>query len=147
MKTLRILFAAVVTVGFAAALAESTVTQAPLSWKQVAVGDGESLYLELCAVCHGTAGKGDGPAAPALSRPTPDLTGLAAGNGGVFPREAVEETIAGEDRVVAHGTLEMPIWGNEFAELRPDWKGFRRDGFARQRIYNLTSYLETLQVQ
>ncbi len=103
--------------------------------------------MELCAVCHGAGGKGDGPAAAALNQAVPDLTMVAAHSGGVFPHEDVERAITGETRVVAHGTLEMPIWGTVFADVRPDWKGFRREGFARQRIYNLTSHLETLQTQ
>ncbi len=103
--------------------------------------------MELCAVCHGAGGKGDGPAAAALNQAVPDLTMVAAHSGGVFPHEDVERAITGETRVVAHVTLEMPIWGTVFADVRPDWKGFRREGFARQRIYNLTSHLETLQTQ
>ena len=46
---------------------------------------GGELYGELCAVCHGKSGKGDGPAAGALKKSTPDLTVLASNNGGIFP--------------------------------------------------------------
>ena len=38
---------------------------------------GEELYVRHCASCHGATGKGDGPVAPSLTRPTPDLTVLA----------------------------------------------------------------------
>ena len=41
------------------------VVQVPISWHQAAMSDGEQLYTELCAVCHGVEGVGDGPAAKA----------------------------------------------------------------------------------
>jgi len=123
------------------------IKQVPLTWQQAAITDGGALYLELCAVCHGKGGTGDGPAAVALEKAVPDLTGLATNNDGEFPREKVVEAIAGESRVVSHGTLDMPIWGQAFEDLRPDMKPSRRQAFARLRIYNLTEYLSTIQVE
>ena len=128
-------------------LAQPEVREAPLTWQQAALSDGEALYLELCAVCHGTGGAGDGPAAEAMAKPVTDLTALAARNGGVFPRDEVQASITGESRVVAHGTGDMPVWGARFEEIRPDWKQHRRQALARQRIYNLTLYIETLQAK
>lgn len=82
-----------------------------------------------------------------MSKSTPDLTILAARNEGKFPREAVEDSITGKSRVVSHGTIDMPIWGQVFEDAaRSDWKAFRRERQAKQRIYNLTEYLATLQV-
>src|ERR1039458_5063223 len=48
--------------------------QAPTTVKKVPVHPttsvaGKDLYREYCAVCHGTTGKGDGPAASALKVP------------------------------------------------------------------------------
>ncbi len=90
---------------------------------------------------------GNGPASPALAAPAPDLTQLAIHNGGVFPADQVRETIAGDKRVVAHGTLEMPVWGRALKDLRPDHKMAQREGFARLRIYDLTMYIESIQVR
>jgi hypothetical protein len=42
------------------------------------------------------------------------LTVLAKNNNGVFPTNAVYETIDGSKTVPAHGTREMPIWGERF---------------------------------
>lgn len=128
-------------------LAQPEVREAPLTWQQAALTDGEALYMELCAVCHGASGKGDGPAAAAMASPVTDLTALAAHNDGVFPRDEVQASITGESRVVAHGTGDMPVWGARFEEVRPDWKQHRRQALARQRIYNLTLYIETLQAK
>lgn len=148
MKKLPVLFGIIIAIVFAGStFAEVNVKEAPLTWQQAALTDGEELYVELCAVCHGIGAKGDGPAAPAMSKPVPDLTSLAARNEGVLPREAIENSIAGESRVISHGTIEMPIWGPIFEKPRPDWKVFRREGAVKQRIYNLTEYLATLQVE
>ena len=127
------------------AFGEVEIREAPLTWKQAALTDGAELYTELCAVCHGAAGNGDGPAAAALVKPVADLTLLAANNNGVFPGKRVENSIVGKDRVIAHGTIDMPIWGSQFEELRPDWKQHRRRALARQRVYNLVLHLESLQ--
>ena len=147
MKPLVILFGFFVVF----AMADLPETQveletAPLSWKQAALSDGGELYTELCAVCHGNGGKGDGPAAPALKKGVPDLTVLASHNLGVFPRDAVEKTITGQSRVVSHGSIDMPIWGKTFSNALPGEKLFVREGLARQRVYNLTAHLESLQV-
>jgi mono/diheme cytochrome c family protein len=42
-----------------------------------AAEDGKALYDKSCASCHGTAGKGDGPAAKAFKSIPTDLSALA----------------------------------------------------------------------
>lgn len=123
------------------------VKQVPLTWKQASLSDGGQLYVELCAVCHGKTGMGDGPAASALKKPVPDLTKLASRHKGEFPRQQVEDAITGRARVASHGTADMPMWGRAFEDVRPDWKPARRKGFASQRVYNLTEYLSTIQAE
>ncbi len=121
------------------------VVQVPLTWHHAAGGDGEALYMELCAVCHGADGTGNGPAAKALNKPVPDLTLIRLHGDGTFPRSSIEKTIRGEGEITAHGTLDMPIWGRAFTDARPDHKPGRRWALAEQRIHNLTAYLETIQ--
>lgn len=71
---------------------------------------GAALFLDNCAVCHGIEARGDGPMQMVLSVAPPDLTGLAAGNGGVFPLERVLLRIEGTDPLLAHGGP-MPLYG------------------------------------
>ncbi len=123
------------------------VQEAPITWEQAAMQDGKQLYMELCAVCHGMDAKGNGPAAKALAKPAPDLTQLAMANGGEFPAMEVQKSIAGQDMVVAHGTVEMPMWGKAFEDVRLDRKPGARWGLARLRILALTEYIESLQVK
>jgi len=126
---------------------ESAIERAPLTTKQAALSDGEALFAELCAVCHGVAGKGDGPAAPALAVKLSDLTMLAARNNAEFPEQRIEKVITGDEQITAHGTLEMPVWGRAFEDARISWKPGLRSVFARSRIAYLTEYLRDIQVQ
>jgi mono/diheme cytochrome c family protein len=47
-----------------------------LSLTEENLSNGEKLYAENCASCHGTTGKGDGEAAKDLNPPPVDLTGM-----------------------------------------------------------------------
>lgn len=123
------------------------VEKEPLKFEQVMTSDGDALYAELCAVCHGATGKGGGPAATALAIEVPDLTALAAGNDGVYPAGRVEKAITGEWTTSAHGSREMPMWGRAFSDVRPERGPAPGRNFAKLRIRNLTKYIETLQVK
>lgn len=102
---------------------------------------GADLYTAYCAVCHGRSGDGKGPAAAAFKTPPTDLTLLARQSGGKYPKLKVLRMIGGEDREVpaAHGSPDMPIWGDVFAKLHSSDPALR--------ISNLVGYLETLQVK
>lgn len=127
--------------------AEVELNQEFLTASQARMTHGQELYEELCAVCHGHAGKGDGPAVPALAQVPSDLSVLAAHNDNVFPREALEQFIYGKNRIEAHGTLDMPIWGRAFEYTKPDLNRVRRINFAQHRIHNIVSYIESFQVE
>lgn len=75
---------------------------------------GKAEFQASCASCHGTDGKGKGPVSGQLKVEPSDLTVLARNNNGVFPTNAVYETIYGSKTIPAHGTREMPIWGERF---------------------------------
>jgi mono/diheme cytochrome c family protein len=75
---------------------------------------GKSEFQSSCASCHGADAKGKGPVSDQLKVPPRDLTMLAKNNNGVFPTDAVYETIDGLKTIPAHGTREMPIWGERF---------------------------------
>ena len=106
---------------------------------------GAELFARHCASCHGAAATGDGPLAPLLMVPVPDLTGLAARNDGVFPMLEVVHTIDGRVGRKAHGGP-MPVWGTVFME--PPQFGLGLDGSvleAQGRIMALTLWLESIQ--
>lgn len=104
--------------------------------------EGKALYNELCAVCHGAGGKGDGPAAAALTMMPTNLTRLAKQEGGKFPFEAVRRYIQGADEVTAHGNREMPIWGQVFRSMGSVDTARSQ---AELRTHNLVKYIESIQ--
>src|SRR5215831_17444175 len=78
---------------------------------------GQDLFREYCAVCHGTNAKGEGPAAAALRAKPANLTQIARRNGNKYPEVKVQRIINGEDEVTAHGSRDMPVWGEIFRHM------------------------------
>jgi len=77
-----------------------------LIWPALAASpEAAEAYRERCAVCHGTDGRGRGPAAAALKHAPTDLTTLARRNGGKFPVSVVAAKISDP------ADTEMPEWG------------------------------------
>ena len=103
---------------------------------------GQEMFNTYCATCHGKAGKGDGPAAPALKKAPANLSELTQRNSGKFPELKVYSTIKGDLEMPAHGSREMPIWGALFQSI-----SHGNEGEVQMRIANLTSYVQTLQVK
>ena len=101
---------------------------------------GDNLYQAYCASCHGADAKGKGPMAAWLKVPTPDLTRIAARNGGKFSLERVDRIISGEETLPSgHGTRLMPVWGPVFSQVTRD------QDLGRVRIDNLARYLRDIQ--
>ncbi len=100
-----------------------------------------------CASCHGDDGKGGGPASFALSVPPPDLTALSRGNNGLFPRERILALIDGREEVAAHGSREMPVWGEWFKMEATEGLGGAEgpESSVQRRVVNLVDYLESVQ--
>jgi mono/diheme cytochrome c family protein len=145
MKLLHIAFGITAMTFASNTFGQVEIQKRPLSWEQARLTEGEDLYIALCASCHGKSAKGDGPVSTVLNKKVPDLTLLAAVNDGEYPFKEVDAAITGKSRIVAHGTIEMPIWGAALEGVRPDWKMFRREALAKQRIHNITEYLSTIQ--
>lgn len=104
-----------------------------------ALGGGQ-LFAAYCAACHGSDGRGGGPLSTSLRREPPDLTLFATRNGNVFPEQRVRQMISGVD-MAAHGTREMPVWGDAFKRT----SGGLTDAAVAARIEALAAYLSTIQ--
>lgn len=102
--------------------------------------DGQQLFAHYCAVCHGKDAKGTGPAADALKKAPADLTQITRKNGGKFPELHVMRVIKGDDVVGAHGSRDMPIWGELFKSLRS-----KED--TELRVNALMKYIEQIQAK
>ncbi|HEY4379955.1 MAG TPA: c-type cytochrome [Acidobacteriaceae bacterium] len=113
--------------------------------KPTLASDGHQMFTTYCAVCHGVDGRGSGPAASALKAKPVDLTLLSHQNGDVFPSKTVTSVLRFGVETPAHGSTEMPIWGELMRNLSPDKRNSSM--IVQQRIDNLASYLKTIQVQ
>lgn len=100
--------------------------------------DAKEMFSSYCAACHGPDGKGNGPAAKALSKAPADLTKISARNNGTFPGVRVRRYIEGSDEIAAHGTRDMPMWGTLFRKMGSS-------DAAELRIESLAKHLESIQ--
>lgn len=109
---------------------------------------GESEYRLHCAACHGLTGRGDGPVGQILKTPAPNLALITQRNGGKYPVQKIYEIIEGSSVVAAHGTRDMPLWGDRYRKesdpQTPDQTTLASDQ-AQQRILSLVYYLGTMQ--
>lgn len=108
----------------------------------VSPSSGKEMFNSYCAVCHGTDGKGAGPAASALKVPPADLTALAQKNGGKYPAAHVSAVLHGEAGPASHGNKDMPVWGPLFFNISQG-----HEGQVQQRVANLVTYIEHLQAK
>jgi mono/diheme cytochrome c family protein len=147
IKKLILMFIALVVCACTVAAQDQTQGQPEKTIKHVPIQStspvsGKEMYTTYCAVCHGTDGKGGGPAASALKVPPTDLTLLSKNNGGKYPALKVTSAIHGESALPAHGSKEMPVWGALFFNMSGG-----HQGEVQQRVANLTKYIEGLQAK
>ncbi len=128
----------------------SMIGSAPLGVAAQGYEIGQREYLNSCAQCHGAAGKGDGVIAGYLTQAVPDITTLQRDNGGVFPFARLFDVVSGTAEVGAHGTGDMPAWGDRYSAIAPQMLGEMNapadtEAFVRGRILALLEYISTLQ--
>ncbi len=104
---------------------------------------GAETYQQYCTACHGLSGKGDGPAAPSLIVHPADLTRIAERRGGVFPSGEIAKYIDGRFDVTAHGTREMPVWGEHLGAGIPE--AGLAEAIVRGKVATLVEYLKSIQ--
>lgn len=104
------------------------------------VPSGKQTYREYCAVCHGSDGKGNGPAASSMRKQPPILTTIAKRHGGKFPEEYVKNVLQFGPGLSAHGASEMPVWGPIFRYVEN-----YNEAAVRRRIKNLCDFLKSIQ--
>lgn len=110
------------------------------------ISQGAKTYYRFCSVCHGEDAKGDGTFSENIKVPPPSLTQLSKNNNGVFPWVDLYAVIDGTDITKAHGTKEMPIWGELF-DLN-QWSSSNIENantIVHGRIFELLMYLHSIQ--
>ncbi|MCP4202180.1 MAG: cytochrome c [bacterium] len=109
---------------------------------------GRVTFNRYCASCHGEKADGTGPVARMLKVAPKDLRMLTIENDGEYPGEELAEYVDGRKEVRAHGSRDMPVWGEVFqtslvaSPASPDEAGEDR---AARKIRELVLYVETIQ--
>ncbi len=68
--------------------------------------EGQKLFMQYCATCHGADAKGNGPTAKVLKKAPADLTKIEKVDG-KFPKIRVQRIISGDDAMDSHGSRDM----------------------------------------
>ncbi len=128
------------------AVAAEVVTQeAPAAGLERQLGAED--FRIYCATCHGIDGKGKGPVAEYMTLPPRDLTQLARRAGGKFPADLMARVIDGRAEVKAHGSRDMPVWGDYFGAEKPKASRTVKEAEVQARIGALVTYLESIQAK
>ncbi len=140
---------AAATLAVCAAFSQTPAIQSPAPASKVTIPvtktspiSGKEMYVSYCAPCHGTDGKGAGPAAGALKTPPTDLTVLAKNNGGKYPGQHIVTVLQFGSEMPSHGSAKMPVWGPILGRMNSTNLQDKQ-----MRISNLSRYLETIQVK
>jgi|SRR5271169_34717 len=146
MRVMKFITLAVILVAISA-FAVGQQAQTPPTVKHVPItnappNSGKEMFNSYCAVCHGTDGKGNGPAASAMKTTPTDLTALATKSGGKYPSAHVAAVIRGQGTMPSHGNQDMPVWGPLFSSISQG-----HEAQVQQRTANLVEYIETLQAK
>jgi hypothetical protein len=125
--------------------AKKTIKKVPIT--QTSAASGQEMFNSYCAACHGTSGKGDGPAASEFKTPPTNLTIICPKSQcGKFPDGYIAQVIGtGAQNAKAHGSKDMPVWGPLFGSLNRT--SSTKSAQVQLRINNLSEYIESLQVK
>lgn len=136
--TRKLMATLVLSLGMVLAVYSFSTTQTVMAEKgDKKTAEGQKLFMQYCATCHGADAKGSGPTAKVLKKAPADLTKIEKVDG-KFPKLRVQRIISGDDAMDSHGSREMPVWGTVLRQKAGH-------GFAQLEIYNLTNYLESIQ--
>ena len=124
-----------------------------LSLPVLVVGEMDSIgkleFQKNCAACHGMDGTGrNAPFLDFMKKSPPDLTMIAKRNGGTYPYKQVFTLIQDPAGNRAHGSADMPVWGERYGMEVNEQYGSLAPRFAKEveaRILELVFYLASIQ--
>ena len=103
---------------------------------------GRMIFSSICVSCHGKDARGGGPVAASLKTKPANLRLIARRRNGAFPHDEIGQYIDGRKAPLAHGTREMPVWGDTLATAAPEPE---REQRRKLHIEEVVAYLKTLQ--
>jgi hypothetical protein len=131
---------AIVMILIAASFYMSSAAMAQASDEVV---QGRIYYMRYCAACHDDKADGNGPVSKVLSSHPADLRLLSEKYGSPLPADRVIRYIDGRDVVVAHGSREMPVWGESFYQ---SGGGAEHERQVRGILSYIVGYLRSIQI-
>jgi mono/diheme cytochrome c family protein len=147
LSNFRSVFASILALSFTCGFASGAGAQE----EDYTVTLGKSEFGKRCAVCHGVEGAGDGPVAELLQQPPANLREISKRNNGKFPILDVYQAIDGRRGLRAHGTQEMPLWGDYYNRDAGERLRVPHDvnyeEIVHGRILALVYYIQSLQVE
>lgn len=136
---LRYLFSLSLILGLFVALSSCEQAPPPNS-KPAQIKRGQALFQKYCFSCHGN--HGDGIVADTLKTKPLDLTKIVKRrNMQTFPIKEIARYIDGRNDVKAHGSREMPVWGEDLKLL----ENIDSEDQLRGKMGELISYLMSIQ--
>lgn len=105
---------------------------------------GQKLYLQHCAACHGIKGDGHGPLQHELATPPTDLRLLSQRYGKPLPETQIARFMDGRADVKAHGPRDMPVWGEEIWQY-PEGTG--NPDQVSDSVAQIIHYLNSIQIE
>jgi mono/diheme cytochrome c family protein len=102
--------------------------------------EGQAIFLQYCASCHGPKGEGNGPLAQTLTTPPANLRLLSQRFGNPLPQDLIARFIDGRADVKAHGPRDMPVWGERFYP-----ESHANEAEVKKRIVKLVAFLQSIQ--
>jgi cytochrome c553 len=108
--------------------------------------DGATLFEAYCASCHGSSGRGNGPAARAIPTPVPDLTRYSQAHEGDCLMSLLATLQTGHrsqtEPKVSDNDPDMPNWAPIFRSMSSN-----NEGLMYLRLRNVAQHVAKLQVQ
>jgi len=130
----------IAAIAIGTSFANQTRAKVTIPVEKTSAIDGRQMFASYCAPCHGTDGRGHGPAAAALTAQPRDLTAFSKNNHGKFPDTHVVEVLHFGADTQAHGSAQMPVWGPILGKMNQTNVQEKE-----LRISNLSRYLESIQ--
>lgn len=103
---------------------------------------GRMIFNTICVSCHGKDARGGGPVAASLKTAPANLRLIAQRRNGSFSHDEIGQYIDGRKAPLAHGTREMPVWGDSLATAAPEPE---REQRRKLHIEEVVAYLKTIQ--
>ena len=107
------------------------------------LAQGERTFVRLCTACHASGGSDREVMAAGPGVTPPDLRTIAVRRSGRFDPAEISEWIEGRSIPDAHGTRQMPVWGERLSEkYAPYVEG---DALMGPTLDALVAYLASVQ--